>query len=467
MSEQITARTVVLGAGRLLKLKRRKDAVEALGIVAVMVPVLAYIADGQLALEGGPASWFESVNRLTALIGTSMLLVHMVLIARVPWLEKTIGLDKLTSAHKKLGKPVLYLLLAHSITVIISYSIADGRNPIQTLLSLLGGYGELLLAFLGMLLMLVVVVSSIQAARRRLSYEAWYLIHLASYVSVLIAIPHQFLLGSEFLAQPLINTFYLSLYIFVFANVIWYRSLQPVVASLIMRQHVTAVNREENRTTSITVGGRNIHKLRAEAGQFFMLRILKKGMWWRPHPFSVSASPASEVRFTIGNRGDDTARIQDLEVGTRVVLEGPFGVFSESKRTKQHVTLLAAGIGVAPIRALAESMAAQPGDITVVYRITDASDAALLEELTQICRERNHNLEILSGSRPDGPGFMPKLTDGQEAIPEYARLIAIAPHLPESDIYICGPVAWSESVLHALEKLRISKDQIHVEEFSW
>jgi predicted ferric reductase len=467
MSDQRTARTVVLGAGRLLKLKRRKDAVEALGIIAVMIPVLAYIADGQLALEGGPASWFESVNRLTALIGTSLLLVHMVLIARVPWLEKTIGLDKLTSAHKKLGKPVLYLLLAHSITVIISYSIADGQNPIQTLLSLLGGYGELLLAFLGMLLMLVVVVSSIHAARRRLSYEAWYLIHLASYVAVLIAIPHQFLLGSEFLAQPLINTFYLALYIFVFANVIWYRSLQPVVASLIMRQQVVGVKSEANRTTSITIGGRHIYKLRAEAGQFFMLRILTKGMWWRPHPFSVSASPASEVRFTIGNRGDDTALIQDLEVGTRVVLEGPFGVFSESKRTKQHVTLLAAGIGVAPIRALAESMAAQPGDITVVYRITDTSDAALLDELTQICRDRNHNLEILSGSRPDGPGFMPKLTDGEPAIPEYARLIAIAPHLPESDIYVCGPVAWSESVLHALKKLRISNDQIHVEEFSW
>jgi ferredoxin-NADP reductase len=112
-------------------------------------------------------------------------------------------------------------------------------------------------------------------------------------------------------------------------------------------------------------------------------------------------------------------------------------------------------------------MAAQPGDITVVYRITDTSDAALLDELTQICRDRNHNLEILSGSRPDGPGFMPKLTDGEPAIPEYARLIAIAPHLPESDIYVCGPVAWSESVLHALKKLRISNDQIHVEEFSW
>jgi len=123
--------------------------------------------------------------------------------------------------------------------------------------------------------------------------------------------------------------------------------------------------------------------------------------------------------------------------------------------------------GIAPIRALAESMAAEPGDITVTYRVTDASDAALLDEVKRICLEREHDLFVLTGSRPNGPGVMPAQPAGERQQPEFERLLTIAPYLLESDAYICGPGPWSESVLHALGKLNVAKDHIHLEEFSW
>jgi len=159
--------------------------------------------------------------------------------------------------------------------------------------------------------------------------------------------------------------------------------------------------------------------------------------------------------------------LQETKPGTRVILEGPFGVFSESKRTKQHVLLLAAGIGVAPIRALAESLASDPGDVTVVYRVTDRSDASLLDEVERICRERNHTLHVLDGPRPNSPGFLPKQLAGEQIAPEYARLLALAPFAVESDIYICGPSAWSNAAVQALKKLNVPKASIHVEEFAW
>ena len=129
--------------------------------------------------------------------------------------------------------------------------------------------------------------------------------------------------------------------------------------------------------------------------------------------------------------------------------------------------LLAAGIGVAPIRALAESLAAEPGDVTVVYRVTDRSNAALLDEVERICLERNHTLHILDGPRPDGPGFLPKQQASEKPAPEYARLIGLAPFTAESDIYICGPSAWSNAAVHALKKINVPKASIHVEEFAW
>lgn len=464
---EIKNNVVIIGPGKLLRLERKRDAVEILGVIALLLPTLAFLANGGLAGVTDAAGWFNVFNRLTALVGTSLLLIHMVLVARVPWLERTLGLDKLTHAHKRLGKPLLYLLLIHTITALISYSISDGVNIITTLINLVGGYLELLLAAVGLILMIVVVISSINAARRKLSYEAWYLIHLVSYLAIFASIPHQFTLGTEFLAEPLVAGYFIALYVFVGLNVVWFRFLFPIVQSLALSLRVTTVRPEANRTTSIVIGGKAVESLGAEAGQFFMLRVLTAKQWWRPHPFSVSASPSDTIRFTVGARGDDTILLQETKPGTRVILEGPFGVFSESKRTKQHVLLLAAGIGVAPIRALAESLASDPGDVTVVYRVTDRSDASLLDEVERICRERNHALHVLDGPRPNGPGFLPKQQAGEQIAPEYARLLALAPFAAESDIYICGPSAWSNAAVQALKKLNVPKASIHVEEFAW
>ena len=462
MSETNT-KVIRLGARRLVELERRKDAVQVLGLLSVLIPVWFFLADGSLA-NFEPKDWLGITNRLSALVGTSLLLIHLALVARIPWLETTLGLDKLTVAHKKLGKPLLYLLLAHSLLAIWSYAQISGLRIAEALASLVWGYFEILLALIGMLLMIVVAVSSIRISRKRLSYESWYLIHLTSYIAIAVAIPHQLTLGTDFIAQPLVQSWFTLLYLFVFGNLIWFRILQPIVLSLAANLRIVEVTPGKNRTTSLVISGKKVSRFDAQAGQFFLVRVLTRKHWWRPHPFSVSNAPSSEIRFTIGNRGDDTALMQKLVVGTRVILEGPFGVFTEQKRTKRHVTLMAAGIGVAPIRSLAESLAAEPGDVTIIYRATDIADAALLDEVERISNEKGHVLHTLHGDRGENGGFLPEDFSGN---PEHARLIALAPHILDSDIYVCGPASWSNSVKQALKRLGVAKQQIHIEEFAW
>ena len=458
---------VYLGRRKLIGLQRKKDVVQGIGLAAVWIPVLAFAADGGfLDLADSSALW-SAANRLSALVATSLLIVHIALVARIPWIEAVLGLDKMTVAHKKLGKPLLHLLLLHMIAAGFNYSVIDGKGFASALLYLNQNYLSILAATVGLGLMFVVVLTSIRAARRRLSYEAWYLIHLLSYAAILASIPHQYEFGTDFLSQPLLQSYFTLLYVFVAANLVWFRMLQPIVLSLAAGLKVTEVKPEANRTTSITIGGRRIQRLGAEAGQFFLLRVMTAKQWWRPHPFSVSSSPSNVIRFTVGNRGDDTAMLQSIEPGTRVILEGPFGVFSESKRTRQHVTLLAAGIGVAPIRALAESLAAEPGDVTVIYRVTDQSDAALLEEVERICKERGHHLELVRGPRSPSGSFLPDQPKGERSKPDYVRLLELSPMARESDIYICGPSGWSASVKASLRKIGVPGEHIHLEEFAW
>lgn len=456
---------VRLGQRKIVRVLRGKDLVEVVAWASVVAVVAMFLADGGVKSVTDLTTGLGALSRLTALVGTDLLLIHMLLVARVPWIDRLYGLDKSTEAHKKLGKPILYLIVAHFLASLVNYALLDQKTIVAELGNLIFNVPDMLTAAIALGLMVLVVVSSIQIARRRLSYEAWWVIHLLSYASVFLAIPHQISTGSDIAGKPVALFYWISLYLFVAGNVIWYRLLQPIVSSLRTGLQVETTVRESSDSTSIYITGKNLDKLGYVSGQFFILRVLTKGQWWRAHPFSVSAAPNSRfVRFTIGNRGDDTALLQSIKPGTKVILEGPYGVFTEARRSREKVTLIAAGIGAPPIRALAESMAARPGDINVIYRVRNTEDAALVDELSELSQRRGFKLTLLEGGRGQANSWMPA---HPENIPDHARISVIAPWISESDVFICGPAAWTRSVKKSLTRAGTPEHQIHAEEFAW
>lgn len=456
MSQQIR-----IGSRKNLELQRQRDVLDLVLWFFVAFPTFLFVLDGGLIGNDTLAQWLSSANRLLALVATSLLLIHLLLVARVSWVENVLGLDGSTSRHKKLGRPIIYLLAAHLLLSITHHALISEQNLLSAFAELNFSYWEIGVASLGFALMVLVAYSSAVVVRKKLSYEVWFYTHISSYIAVLIAIPHQFIFGTDLISQPWLSMFYLSLYLFVFGSVGWFRILQPAIQSRGLR--VVEVVPEKNKTTSVYIDGSALKKLPFEAGQFFMLRLLTPKFFLQAHPFSVSSSPGeTRLRFTIGARGDFTSEIPNLSVGTRVMLEGPYGIFSEKTRTKQKMLMIAAGIGVAPVRSLARAVVSDPGDVTIIYRVTDANDAALLEELRSISVTRGHNLEILHGERA-GNSWLP----GESDNPDYARLIELAPHVLDSDIFICGPVAWTKSVESTLKAMNVKSDQIHAEEFAW
>ena len=173
----------------------------------------------------------------------------------------------------------------------------------------------------------------------------------------------------------------------------------------------------------------------------------------------------STIRFTIGERGDDTALLQHIKPNTRVILEGPYGVFTEDRRSKNDVVLIAAGIGAPPIRALAENIAAKPGEVSIIYRVRDKEDAPLISELQEIARRRGFYLHILSGNRRNNHSWLPK--DSYEQLSDEKALLTMVPKVANSDVYVCGPVAFTRSVKKSLQQVGTVERQIHAEEFAW
>lgn len=99
-----------------------------------------------------------------------------------------------------------------------------------------------------------------------------------------------------------------------------------------------------------------------QAGDFYFLSFRNaNGVSKEPHPFSVSSAPRNkpyEVSFMIHRLGDFTHQITNVPVGTKVTLEGPFGLFDRKvKNSNEPLILYGLGSGVAPLISLAQQYA--------------------------------------------------------------------------------------------------------------
>lgn len=438
----------------------RVDLLQAAAAASVAIAIALFLADGGAARFGDPGAALTSLGIIAGLVATDLVFVMLLLAARVPLIERAVGHDAAMAFHGKLGKPVIYLLIAHGVLLLAGYAVADGVDLVAEAIAI-WSLPDLPVAILGFALFAFVVVTSLVAVRRKLRYEAWHLIHLLVYVAVLAALPHQFSTGALFAEGTWQRGYWLAATILTLGAVAVYRVLVPVIATLRHRLVVESVGRLDDGVVSITMRGEYLERLHATGGQFFVWRFLTPGQWWQAHPYSLSAAPQGQrLRITVRALGAGSAGIADLRPGTRVAIEGPYGIFSEASRSRSRLALVAAGIGVTPIRSLLESASFRPGQATVVLRTQEATSGWLLDEIRAICRARGATLITVPGSR--GSGW---LTDAAER--EGLALTNLVPRLADSDLYVCGPRAWSEGVLAEARAAGLAPEQIHHERFDW
>ncbi len=420
-----------------------------------------FLASGGAAQFTTIAGTVTALGIITGLVGTDFVLVMLVLAARVPVIDRAIGHDRAIALHRTLGKPALYLILAHAGLLLIGYGLAEGLNPVDEIGSMLA-IADMPLAFIALGLMVLVVVSSLVASRRRLSYEVWHVIHLLSYVSVAFALPHQLSVGGVLAEGTAQRVYWIALTALAFGAVLVHRIIEPVVASLRHRLRVARVSTVAPGVTAIHLTGRRLRDLGSEGGQFYIWRFWTGRTWWHSHPISLSAMPTdSSARITVRDLGAGSRRISAVPVGTRVSLEGPYGLFSDRARSAPRLAIVAAGIGVTPVRALLEGARIAPGEATVVLRASDVSETYHWDEIRQIAEAKGATVYTMIGSRAhSGPGWMTQ-TDADRGV----TMRSIFPHLAESDLYLCGPAGWLDLVEADARALGIPDHQLHSERF--
>ncbi|MBC6449715.1 ferredoxin reductase family protein [Actinokineospora xionganensis] len=392
-----------------------------------------------------------TVAKFVGLHAALLMMFQLLLVARLPWLDRRIGMDRLTVWHRWTGFTLLWTVLTHATLVVLGYATLDSASMARTFLAL-AGVPASLLGMLAAAAIIAVAVTSLRHFRRRLQYETWHGLHLMVYLAIALAFVHQLLETTTFKSSTFAVVYWWTLWIVAFGSLLVGRIAMPLWRNAYHQFRVQAVVPESDNAVSVYVTGRHLDRLPAKAGQFFIWRFPGHNHWWLANPFSLSAAPDGRfLRLTAKAVGTASAGLRHVPAGTRVFMEGPYGAFTSLQRTRPGTLLIAGGVGITPIRALLEERSTE--DVVVLYRVRDERDAVLLNEVRQLVR--GGRLHLLTGRTRDGARpFEPD------------NLRSLVPDITERDIYVCGPPAMTSSVLAGLRAIRVPNTQVHAEKFS-
>jgi predicted ferric reductase len=436
---------------------RRQWAVDVCGALAgaglgvSIGSVLVTQTRGSLSAAGGLAT---AAGELAGLTGAYLLLIMLLLIARLPWLELSVGQARLIGWHRRVAPWAFGLICAHVLLITLGYAQAAGVNVVRQTWVFITSYPDLLAAVAGFGLLVLAVITSVRLVRARLRYETWWVVHLYTYIALALAFAHQIVTGAAFVGHPLARAAWIVIWALTAGLVLAFRIVQPIMRSIRHRLRVVEIREEVPGVFSLICQGRKLDQLAVSGGQFFLWRFLTRQLWWQAHPYSLSALPQPPyLRVTIEGVGDQGQAVRALRPGTRIAIEGPYGALTPRARVAERVLLIGAGVGITPLRALLEDLPPST-DVTVIIRASAVAQLLHHEEIAALVERCGGRLHEIVGPR-------------DQVRLDAAALRELVPDVARRDVYICGPDGFIADMTDAALRLGVAEAQIHQEAFGF
>ena len=210
--------------------------------------------------------------------------------------------------------------------------------------------------------------------------------------------------------------------------------------------------------------------LNYKAGQFTVMDLKTKEDPEGPSRyFTISSSPTEKDFVQISTRIRDTPfkqKLASLEIGVKVSFKTPTGEFVLPKDYSKTVVMLSGGIGVTPFRSMIKYSTDMKLPLKIVMFDSNRNrDNILFKNEFDACLDTNKNLKICY-TVTDEDNADEKIGHGRIDQKKITELIS-EDELAESAFYVCGPPGMLKAMQDLLrEKMRISKKQINVEEFT-
>lgn len=428
-------------------------------IVGMPAAVAAALPDG---LAGPP---LRKIGLVAALTGYAMLALQVVMAARIPWLSRPFGLDRVFMFHKLAGPLAGLLVLSHPLLLAGAFARQVSADAAVRWLFNFNAPWYILLGK-GVLGVGVVHVA-IAWLRSALKFGQFLWAHNVLALAIVVGgFVHSTWAGDD-LAQPVMRVLWSAL--FAAALLAWLYSKLYSFTLGRRRWTVGTVTQETHDTWTVQLAppdGRSAP--RYLPGQFHFLKLHRgPDLPAEEHPWTISSSPTQPgvLASTIKQSGDFTRTIDQTQPGHTANVRGPYGRFSYLLHPdERQLVFLVGGVGITPFLSMLRHMRDTQAErrVVLIWGNKTAEDIIARQELDSLAAKAGppeltvvHTLD----EPPDG-------WDGEVGHVDEAM---IRRHV-EGDLaawgwWVCGPIPMAEMLLKLLAELGVPRRRIHSERF--
>ena len=404
----------------------------------------------------GRSFWVE-LSIALGFVGLTQIGIQFVLIARFQPLTTPYGLDVVIRYHRQIALVALGFIVLHPALILI-------EHPARVaLLNPLGGTWASKLGLAAVAALVALAVTAVWRERLKIDYETWRVSHTLLGVAALV-----FAQVHVSLAGLYINT--------LWKQVVWTAS-SALLVGLVMhlrlvtpwRQRrrpwrVVGVRDEGGGTVNLDVEADGHDGLTFQPGQFAWIKVGEAPYTVEEHPYSFASSAEDPDRLSFGVKalGDFSERLQTLDEGTAVFLDGPHGAFSIDRAQAPGYVFIAGGVGITPMMSFLHTMAdrADPRPVLLIYSTNTEGELAYSEEIEALKGRLDlETVFVLEEPPHDWAAEEGRVTEDllERQIPEerFTR-----------QFFVCGPPPMMEAVQQALLAHDVPQSHIHLEKFA-
>jgi predicted ferric reductase len=391
-----------------------------------------------------------SLGQIFGLLGLALFSVNLILASRLKILDNFFyGLNVVYDYHRQIGALAFSLLLFHPLLLAVSYLQLSLLSAAQFFIP---GYDlTITYGIISLSLMIILLGLTFYGA---LKYQNWKFTHKLMLVAFIFALLHVLYITSDVSRDPLLKVYLLGLGLVGLALGI-YQAILSYFINRNLQYKITRVKQLDAGVVEIELEpwGRTMD---FTAGQFVFVRFFSKKVRPEIHPFSLASSPDKpEVSLAIKSLGDFTNQLKNLEPGSAVSLEGPYGKFSHRDVANQNQIWIAGGIGITPFLSMIRGLDADDKyKIDFYYCVNNQTEAIFLPELKELARKIPGVAIIPWYSKERG------YLTGQ-------RVAEKSLSLKNCDIFLCGPENFMTSLKKQFRRLDVAAKNIHLEKFKF
>ena len=421
-------------------------------IFLIALTTLPYVFFVKMPSWGLSSSSLESValyiSAVFGYIGLSFLVWELVLGTRAISGLYFTDLGSKLRLHGKIGKYGSIFALLHPVFILLAF----GENILYLVTPNITEEYEkhVTLGRLAFFALIIIWVTS-ALVRGKISYRPWKYLHYLSYPLIVATLLHIPEVGSSFQGR--------------FIQFYWLCTLAIVGLSFILRaRHLFGYGKVQYSVTRVkkvsphvvVMQLKNVSKnIEIKTGQYVYVQM---NLYGEEHPFTVLDHDFKAGTLTIAYKifGKFTEKLSSVEPGDIVYIDGPYGTFTEEVGVlNEPAVFIAGGIGVTPFI----KHALENKDSYFFYANKTRKSAVF----TDVLKSHLQDNFIELYSREEN-------TERHNVEHGYINENIIKKYVNEPDkyrYYICGPEGLMHSARNSLLSLGISRDKIHMEEFSF